>query len=162
MVSVPPQIDVRPLDQVAVQGRTVTFQCGTQGNPLPAVFWQKEGSQVSVQLTLSPLIPVRVHYRNHTILLCSNLRYRYWPWTWGQCIYTFNEKFRVRIVLCFTFIQQGFIKLTINDRKQKISYNKCCSFDFLFKEIRKKCIMVSTKFVTLDHKACHKCWFFSY
>ncbi|NP_001418057.1 uncharacterized protein LOC402947 precursor [Danio rerio] len=45
-VHVPPQIDVRPLDQVAVQGRTVTFQCGTQGNPLPAVFWQKEGSQM--------------------------------------------------------------------------------------------------------------------
>lgn len=43
----PPQIDVRPQDQVAAQGRTVTFQCGTQGNPLPAVFWQKEGSQVS-------------------------------------------------------------------------------------------------------------------
>ncbi len=44
---VPPQIDVRPQDQVAAQGRTVTFQCGTEGNPLPAVFWQKEGSQVS-------------------------------------------------------------------------------------------------------------------
>uniref|UniRef100_A0A673N958 Roundabout, axon guidance receptor, homolog 3 (Drosophila) n=1 Tax=Sinocyclocheilus rhinocerous TaxID=307959 RepID=A0A673N958_9TELE len=45
-VHVPPQIDVRPQDQVAAQGRTVTFQCGTQGNPLPAVFWQKEGSQM--------------------------------------------------------------------------------------------------------------------
>jgi len=50
VVLVAPQINVRPLDQVAVQGRTVRFQCGTQGNPLPAVFWQKEGSQVSVQL----------------------------------------------------------------------------------------------------------------
>ncbi|XP_051963240.1 roundabout homolog 2 isoform X2 [Xyrauchen texanus] len=45
-VHVPPQIDIRPLDQVAAQGRTVTFQCGTQGNPPPAVFWQKEGSQM--------------------------------------------------------------------------------------------------------------------
>ncbi|XP_016123947.1 roundabout homolog 2 [Sinocyclocheilus grahami] len=45
-VHVPPQIDVRPQNQVAAQGRTVTFQCGTQGNPLPAVFWQKEGSQM--------------------------------------------------------------------------------------------------------------------
>lgn len=48
-MSVSPQIDVRPQDQVAAQGRTVTFQCGTQGNPPPAVFWQKEGSQVRVQ-----------------------------------------------------------------------------------------------------------------
>ncbi|XP_052472938.1 roundabout homolog 2-like isoform X4 [Carassius gibelio] len=45
-VHVPPQIDVPPQDQVAAQGRTITFQCGTQGNPLPAVFWQKEGSQM--------------------------------------------------------------------------------------------------------------------
>uniref|UniRef100_A0A8C1T7Z9 Roundabout guidance receptor 3 n=1 Tax=Cyprinus carpio TaxID=7962 RepID=A0A8C1T7Z9_CYPCA len=45
-VHVPPQIDVRPQDQVTAQGRTITFQCGTQGNPLPAVFWQKEGSQM--------------------------------------------------------------------------------------------------------------------
>ncbi|XP_065137422.1 roundabout homolog 2 [Paramisgurnus dabryanus] len=45
-VHVPPQIGVRPLDQVAAQGRTVTLQCGTQGNPPPAVFWQKEGSQM--------------------------------------------------------------------------------------------------------------------
>ncbi|XP_051535583.1 roundabout homolog 2-like isoform X2 [Myxocyprinus asiaticus] len=45
-VHVPPQIDIRPLDQVAAQGQKVTFQCGTQGNPPPAVFWQKEGSQM--------------------------------------------------------------------------------------------------------------------
>uniref|UniRef100_A0A8C1AFV5 Roundabout guidance receptor 3 n=1 Tax=Cyprinus carpio carpio TaxID=630221 RepID=A0A8C1AFV5_CYPCA len=45
-VHVPPQIDVLPQDQVTAQGRTITFQCGTQGNPLPAVFWQKEGSQM--------------------------------------------------------------------------------------------------------------------
>ncbi|XP_056612872.1 roundabout homolog 2 isoform X1 [Triplophysa dalaica] len=45
-VHVPPQIDIRPQDQVTAQGRTVTFQCGTQGNPPPAVFWQKEGSQM--------------------------------------------------------------------------------------------------------------------
>uniref|UniRef100_A0A8C2IN57 Roundabout guidance receptor 3 n=1 Tax=Cyprinus carpio TaxID=7962 RepID=A0A8C2IN57_CYPCA len=45
-VHVPPQIDVRPQDQITAQGRTITFQCGTQGNPLPAVFWQKEGSQM--------------------------------------------------------------------------------------------------------------------
>ncbi|XP_018610962.1 roundabout homolog 3 isoform X1 [Scleropages formosus] len=42
----PPQIVIRPRDQIAAQGRTITFLCGTKGNPPPAVFWQKEGSQI--------------------------------------------------------------------------------------------------------------------
>ncbi|XP_018420477.1 PREDICTED: roundabout homolog 3 [Nanorana parkeri] len=42
----PPQLVTRPRDQIVVQGRTVTFQCETKGNPPPAVFWQKEGSQI--------------------------------------------------------------------------------------------------------------------
>ncbi|XP_073688564.1 roundabout homolog 2-like [Garra rufa] len=45
-LGIPPQIVVRPRDQISTQGRTVTFLCGTKGNPPPAVFWQKEGSQV--------------------------------------------------------------------------------------------------------------------
>ncbi|XP_067350509.1 roundabout homolog 3 isoform X3 [Channa argus] len=45
-VHVPPQIVVRPRDQITAPGRTVTFLCGTKGNPPPAVFWQKEGSQI--------------------------------------------------------------------------------------------------------------------
>ncbi|XP_036416319.1 roundabout homolog 3 [Colossoma macropomum] len=45
-VHVSPQITVQPRDQVSAQGRTVTFHCGTQGNPPPAVFWQKEGTQM--------------------------------------------------------------------------------------------------------------------
>uniref|UniRef100_A0A8B9K6F5 Roundabout, axon guidance receptor, homolog 3 (Drosophila) n=1 Tax=Astyanax mexicanus TaxID=7994 RepID=A0A8B9K6F5_ASTMX len=45
-VHVPPQIVVRPRDQISAPGRTVTFLCGTKGNPPPAVFWQKEGSQI--------------------------------------------------------------------------------------------------------------------
>uniref|UniRef100_A0A3Q3FYG3 Roundabout, axon guidance receptor, homolog 3 (Drosophila) n=1 Tax=Kryptolebias marmoratus TaxID=37003 RepID=A0A3Q3FYG3_KRYMA len=45
-VHVPPQIVMRPRDQITAPGRTVTFLCGTKGNPPPAVFWQKEGSQV--------------------------------------------------------------------------------------------------------------------
>ncbi|XP_062870679.1 roundabout homolog 3 [Trichomycterus rosablanca] len=45
-VHVPPQIVVRPRDQISALGRTVTFLCGTKGNPPPAVFWQKEGSQI--------------------------------------------------------------------------------------------------------------------
>ncbi|MEQ2313289.1 hypothetical protein AMECASPLE_000278 [Ameca splendens] len=45
-VHVPPQITAKPRDQIAAQGRSITFQCGTTGNPPPAIFWQKEGSQV--------------------------------------------------------------------------------------------------------------------
>ncbi|XP_074155880.1 roundabout homolog 2 isoform X9 [Sminthopsis crassicaudata] len=41
----PPQFVVRPRDQIVAQGQTVTFPCETKGNPQPAVFWQKEGSQ---------------------------------------------------------------------------------------------------------------------
>ncbi|XP_060689848.1 roundabout homolog 2 isoform X7 [Hemiscyllium ocellatum] len=40
-----PQFVVRPRDQIVAQGRTVTFPCVTKGNPQPAVFWQREGSQ---------------------------------------------------------------------------------------------------------------------
>ncbi|XP_075892440.1 roundabout homolog 2 isoform X2 [Nelusetta ayraudi] len=45
-VHVPPQISMRPRDQIATQGKSITFQCGTTGNPPPAIFWQKEGSQM--------------------------------------------------------------------------------------------------------------------
>ncbi|XP_015197421.2 roundabout homolog 2 isoform X12 [Lepisosteus oculatus] len=44
-VRAPPQFVVRPRDQIVAQGRTATFPCETKGNPQPAVFWQKEGSQ---------------------------------------------------------------------------------------------------------------------
>ncbi|XP_057206392.1 roundabout homolog 2 isoform X11 [Triplophysa rosa] len=44
-VRAPPQFVVRPRDQIVAQGRTSTFPCETKGNPQPAVFWQKEGSQ---------------------------------------------------------------------------------------------------------------------
>lgn len=50
----PPQFVVRPRDQIVAQGRTVTFPCETKGNPQPAVFWQKEGSQVSCKHPISP------------------------------------------------------------------------------------------------------------
>ncbi|XP_041067298.1 roundabout homolog 2 isoform X2 [Carcharodon carcharias] len=40
-----PQFVVRPRDQIVAQGRSTTFPCETKGNPQPAVFWQKEGSQ---------------------------------------------------------------------------------------------------------------------
>ncbi|KAF7700364.1 hypothetical protein HF521_003322 [Silurus meridionalis] len=41
----PPQFVIRPRDQIVAQGRTAMFPCETKGNPQPAVFWQKEGSQ---------------------------------------------------------------------------------------------------------------------
>nr|XP_061797585.1 roundabout homolog 1-like [Nerophis lumbriciformis] len=45
VVSVPPAFVVRPRNQVIGVGRTVTFQCEATGNPQPAIFWQREGSQ---------------------------------------------------------------------------------------------------------------------
>ncbi|XP_078540030.1 roundabout homolog 2-like [Lissotriton helveticus] len=44
-VHVPPQLVTPPQNQIVTQGRTVIFHCETKGNPPPAVFWQKEGSQ---------------------------------------------------------------------------------------------------------------------
>ncbi|KAM6107605.1 roundabout homolog 3 [Pterocles gutturalis] len=44
-VHVPPQLVTGPRDQTVTPGQSVTFQCQSQGNPPPAVFWQKEGSQ---------------------------------------------------------------------------------------------------------------------
>ncbi|XP_005378502.1 PREDICTED: roundabout homolog 3 [Chinchilla lanigera] len=45
-VHVPPQLVTQPQDQIAAPGDDVVFQCETKGNPPPAIFWQKEGSQV--------------------------------------------------------------------------------------------------------------------
>uniref|UniRef100_A0A8C6RQI0 Roundabout homolog 3 n=1 Tax=Nannospalax galili TaxID=1026970 RepID=A0A8C6RQI0_NANGA len=45
-VHVPPQFVIRPQDQTVAPGENVSFQCETKGNPPPAIFWQKEGSQV--------------------------------------------------------------------------------------------------------------------
>ncbi|XP_056141481.1 roundabout homolog 1-like [Lampris incognitus] len=44
-VHVPPAFAVRPRNQVVAVGRTVTFQCQATGNPQPAIFWQREGSE---------------------------------------------------------------------------------------------------------------------
>ncbi|XP_072740943.1 roundabout homolog 3 [Ciconia boyciana] len=44
-VHVPPQLVTGPRDQSVTPGQSVTFQCQSRGNPPPAVFWQKEGSQ---------------------------------------------------------------------------------------------------------------------
>ncbi|XP_026519883.1 roundabout homolog 1 isoform X3 [Notechis scutatus] len=45
VVSEPPHFIVKPRDQVATLGRTITFQCEATGNPQPAIFWRREGSQ---------------------------------------------------------------------------------------------------------------------
>uniref|UniRef100_A0AAV2JBB3 Uncharacterized protein n=1 Tax=Knipowitschia caucasica TaxID=637954 RepID=A0AAV2JBB3_KNICA len=42
---VPPAFAIRPRNQVVAVGRTVTFQCEATGNPQPAIFWQREGSE---------------------------------------------------------------------------------------------------------------------
>ncbi|XP_057676375.1 roundabout homolog 1-like isoform X1 [Corythoichthys intestinalis] len=44
-VHVPPAFALRPRNQVSAIGRTVTFQCEATGNPQPAIFWQREGSE---------------------------------------------------------------------------------------------------------------------
>ncbi|GAB0199876.1 roundabout 3 [Grus japonensis] len=44
-VHVPPQLVTGPRDQTVTAGQNVTFRCESKGNPPPAVFWQKEGSQ---------------------------------------------------------------------------------------------------------------------
>ncbi|KAM3869297.1 roundabout homolog 1-like [Diretmus argenteus] len=44
-VHVPPAFAMRPRNQVVAVGRTVTFQCEATGNPQPAIFWQREGSE---------------------------------------------------------------------------------------------------------------------
>ncbi|XP_061015076.1 roundabout homolog 3 [Dama dama] len=45
IVHVPPQLVIQPQDQMVAPGDSVAFQCETKGNPPPAIFWQKEGSQ---------------------------------------------------------------------------------------------------------------------
>ncbi|XP_066295984.1 roundabout homolog 2-like [Branchiostoma lanceolatum] len=52
----PPTFKTKPRDQVIGLNRTATFLCETAGNPPPAVFWQKEGSQV-------PMFSNQVHGR---------------------------------------------------------------------------------------------------
>ncbi|XP_024121650.1 roundabout homolog 1 isoform X3 [Oryzias melastigma] len=43
--AVPPAFAMHPRNQVVSVGRTVTFQCEATGNPQPAIFWQREGSE---------------------------------------------------------------------------------------------------------------------
>lgn len=50
--AVPPAFALRPRNQVAAIGRTVTFQCEATGNPQPAIFWQREGSEVRMTFGL--------------------------------------------------------------------------------------------------------------
>lgn len=44
---------MKPRDQVVALGRTVTFQCEATGNPQPAIFWRREGSQVRLYSNIS-------------------------------------------------------------------------------------------------------------
>lgn len=72
--AVPPQLVTGPHDQAVTPGQSVTFQCQSKGNPLPAVFWQKEGSQVCLlpsSLTPHPITApssFQSHHHFHSIL----------------------------------------------------------------------------------------------
>lgn len=72
--AVAPQIVIRPRDQITAPGRTVTFLCSTKGNPPPAVFWQKEGSQVRnfQKLSVVPSSPLFMHVLMLFFLLSWN------------------------------------------------------------------------------------------
>ncbi|XP_064253699.1 roundabout homolog 3 [Passer domesticus] len=59
-VHVPPQLVTGPHDQAVTPGQSVTFQCQSKGNPPPAVFWQKEGSQTLLFPGQPPAPPGRV------------------------------------------------------------------------------------------------------
>ncbi|XP_053502154.1 roundabout homolog 3 [Ictalurus furcatus] len=71
--SLPPQIVVRPRDQISALGRTVTFLCGTKGNPPPAVFWQKEGSQMLMFPSQPPALSGRFSVSLSGELTISNV-----------------------------------------------------------------------------------------
>ncbi|KAJ7413195.1 Roundabout 2 [Willisornis vidua] len=59
-VHVPPQLVTGPRNQAVTPGQSVTFQCQSKGNPPPAVFWQKEGSQTLLFPGQPPLPSSRV------------------------------------------------------------------------------------------------------
>ncbi|XP_065507964.1 roundabout homolog 3 [Caloenas nicobarica] len=59
-VHVPPQLVTSPRDQTVNPGQSVTFQCQSKGNPPPAVFWQKEGSQTLLFPAQPPHATTRV------------------------------------------------------------------------------------------------------
>lgn len=67
--AVPPTFVVRPRNQVVGVGRTVTFQCEAMGNPQPAIFWQREGSQVR---------GFTQHHRHHAASLGVTYRNAYY------------------------------------------------------------------------------------
>jgi len=46
MFAAQPSFLVTPRDQVVTVGRRVVMRCQVTGNPVPAVFWNKQSSQV--------------------------------------------------------------------------------------------------------------------
>jgi len=45
-MSAQPSFLVTPQDQVVTVGRRVVMRCKVTGNPVPAVFWNKQASEV--------------------------------------------------------------------------------------------------------------------
>lgn len=70
--SAAPQFVIRPRDQIVAQGRTATFPCETKGNPQPAVFWQREGSQVRANNLTQPRAKKPFLFVLHFFLACEN------------------------------------------------------------------------------------------
>lgn len=59
---------MKPRDQVVALGRTVTFQCEATGNPQPAIFWRREGSQVQTWSVISiSKDGCQIHNKKHII-----------------------------------------------------------------------------------------------
>jgi len=53
-----PSFLVTPQDQVVTVGRRVVMRCQVTGNPVPAVFWNKQSSQVGLHnVPVNPLTP---------------------------------------------------------------------------------------------------------
>ncbi|XP_016159324.1 PREDICTED: roundabout homolog 3 [Ficedula albicollis] len=73
-VHVPPQLVTGPHDQAVTPGQSVTFQCQSKGNPPPAVFWQKEGSQTLLFPGQPPVPSGRVWVSPSGALTIVNVR----------------------------------------------------------------------------------------
>lgn len=46
LFSAPPSFIIKPQNKTVPVGRRISFRCEVIGNPMPAVFWNKDGTQV--------------------------------------------------------------------------------------------------------------------
>ena len=69
-VTAQPTFIVTPRDKVVGVGRRVSFRCEVTGNPPPAVFWNKETSEVS-----KLKVYVYNNSLNERLVILNNLKY---------------------------------------------------------------------------------------